>query len=184
MRPNHSYERQQQVVPVVASAEQPCYYLQPDKGNIGSAAAAKRSQPSGSGGLQQTLAGSFAKVTPYARNSKKWEKLTGAVTFCLAIDVMPIYSVEKPGFQQLLKEFDPQYVLPSRKYFSNTAIPTLYAKTCEKVVSEVGHAQHFAATTDVWSSTTTEPYISYIVHFIYRGQLGAAKLLSADHVLS
>ena len=40
------------------------------KGNIGGAAAAKRSQPSGSGGLQQTLAGSFAKVTPYAHNSK------------------------------------------------------------------------------------------------------------------
>ena len=121
------------------------------KGNIGGAAATKCSQPSGSGGLQQTLAGSFAKVTPYACNSKKWEKLTGAVTFCLAKDVMPIYSVEKPGFQQLLKEFDPQYVLPSHKYFSNTAIPTLYAKTHEKVVSEV----HFAATTDLWSCTTT-----------------------------
>ena len=136
------------------------------KGNIGGEAAAKRLQPSGSGGLQQTLAGSFAKVTPYARNSKKWEKLTDAVTFFLAKDVMPIYSVEKPGFQQLLKEFDPQYVLPLRKYFSNTAIPTLHAKTREKVVSEVGHAQDFAATTDLWSSTTTGPYISYTVHFI------------------
>ena len=73
------------------------------KGNIGGAAAAKRLQPSGSGGLQQTLAGSFAKVTSYARNSKKREKLTSAVTFCLAKDVMPIYSVERPGFQQLFK---------------------------------------------------------------------------------
>ena len=68
------------------------------KGNIGGAAAVKRSEPSGSGGLQQTLAGSFAKVTPYVRNSKKWEKLTGAVTFCLAKDVMPIYSVESLDF--------------------------------------------------------------------------------------
>ena len=74
------------------------------KGNTGSAAAAKRSQ--------QTLAGSFAKVTQYARNSKKWEKLTDAVTFCLAKDIMPIYSVEKHGFQQLMKKFDPQYELP------------------------------------------------------------------------
>ena len=81
----------------------------------------------------------------------------------MAKGVMPIYSVEKPGFQQLLKEFDPQYVLPSCKYFSNTAIPTLKG---EKVVSEVDHAQHFAATTDLWSSTTTEPYISYTVYFI------------------
>ena len=94
------------------------------KGNIGDAAAAKLSQPSGSGRLQQTLAGSFARVTPYVRNSKKWKKLTGAVTSCLVKDVMPIYSVEKPGLQQLLKEYDLQYVLSSLKYFSNTAIPT------------------------------------------------------------
>ena len=96
------------------------------KSNIGGAVAAKHSQPSGSGRLQQTLAGSFAKGTPYARNSKKWEKLTGgAVTFCLAADVMLVCSVEKPGFQQLLKEFDPKYVLLSCEYFSKTAIPTL-----------------------------------------------------------
>ena len=92
---------------------------------------------------------------------------------------MPIYSVEKPGFQQLLKEFDPLYVLPSRKYFSNTAIPALYAKTREKVVSEVGQAQFFSATTDLWSSVTTEPYISYTIHY----QMEAAKLLPTDHVL-
>ena len=87
------------------------------KGNIGGAAAAKRSQPSGSGGLQQTLAGSFTKVTPYARNSKKWEKLTGAVTFCLAKNFMPIYSVEKPGFQQLLKEFKPTICIAITQIF-------------------------------------------------------------------
>ena len=136
------------------------------KSNIGSTVMAKRSQPGASGVQQQTLVGLFEKVTPYACNSKKWEKLTSAVTFCLAKDTMPIYSVEKPGFQQLLKEFDPLYVLPSRKYFSNTAIPALYAKTREKVVSEVGQAQFFSATTDLWSSVTTEPYISYTVHFM------------------
>ena len=63
------------------------------KGNIGGTAGTKRSLPSTSGTQQQTLAGSFAKVTPYARNSRKWEQLTGSVTFCLAKDVMPIYSV-------------------------------------------------------------------------------------------
>jgi len=42
---------------------------------------------------------------------------------------MPIYSVKKEGFRQLLHSFDPQYELPSRKYFSNTTIPKLYAKT-------------------------------------------------------
>ena len=77
---------------------------------------------------------------------------------------MPIYSVEKPGFQQLLKEFDPQYVLPSLKYFSKIAIPTLYAKTCEKVVSEIGRVQFFSATTDLWSSSGMTPYMSHYIH--------------------
>ena len=98
------------------------------KGNVGGTAGTKRSLPSTSGTQQQTLAGSFA----YARNSRKWEQLTGLVTFCLAKDVMPIYSVEKPGFRELLKAFDPQYELPSRKYFSNSAIPSLYTQTVKK----------------------------------------------------
>ena len=52
------------------------------KGNIGGAVAAKRSQPSGSSGLQQTLAGSFAKVTPYARNSKRATRVAEADWCC------------------------------------------------------------------------------------------------------
>ena len=62
----------------------------------------------------------------YDRNGKKWKNLTAAVTNCLAKDMMPIYSVQKEGFRQLLATFDPQYELPSQKYFSNTAIPKLY----------------------------------------------------------
>ena len=76
------------------------------KGNIGGTAGTKRSLPSTSGMQQQTLTGSFVKVTPYVQNSRKWEKLTGAVTFCLAKDVMLIFPVEKPGFRELLKAFD------------------------------------------------------------------------------
>ena len=45
------------------------------------------------------------------------------------IRMLPVYTVEKPGFVNLLKQFDPQYELPSRKYFSKTAIPKLYEST-------------------------------------------------------
>lgn len=44
----------------------------------------------------------------YDRNGKKWQKLTDSVTNCLAKDMMPIYSVEKEVFRQLLATFDPQ----------------------------------------------------------------------------
>ena len=105
----------------------------------------------------------------YGRGSNKWQELTDSVSYCIAKDMMPIYTVEKEGFKTLLKSFDSKYEVPSRKYFSQTALPALYAKTQETVSNELEEVRgggYFAATTDLWSSTTSEPYISYTVHFI------------------
>ena len=69
----------------------------------------------------------------------------------------------------LLNSFNSKYEVPSRKYFSQTAPPTPYAKTQETVsneLEEVKRGGYFAATTDLWFSTTSEPYISYTIHFI------------------
>lgn len=52
------------------------------------------------------------------------------------------------------------------KINSGTAIPALYATIREKVSSSIAGAKYFAATTDMWSSTTSAPHMSYTVHFI------------------
>ena len=39
-------------------------------------------------------------------------------------------------------------------------------QTRETVAAEVKSAEFLAATTDMWSSHTTEPYMSYTVHFV------------------
>ena len=97
---------------------------------------------------------------------KKWKELTDSVTYCIAKDALPIYSVEKPGFKQMLKCFDSKYELPSRKYFLNTAIPELYTTVRERVRQEISAVDYYSATTDLWSSKGMRPYISYTVHFI------------------
>ncbi|KAK0144040.1 Zinc finger BED domain-containing protein 1 [Merluccius polli] len=62
----------------------------------------------------------------------------------------------------MIKTLDPRYKLPSRKYFSQVAIPNLYQQNrCDGQT-----VRHFAATTDMWSSRTMEPYLSLTVHFI------------------
>ena len=123
------------------------------------------SQPSSSSS-QPTIVDVMQKLKPHSRDSKKWKDLTDSVTFCLCKDMLPIYTVEKPGFQQMLKSFDSQYQLPSRKYFSETAIPKLYNQEQERVAAELSQVKHFAATTDMWSSETGQPFLSYTVHFI------------------
>ena len=73
-----------------------------------------------------------------------------------------MYNVEKPGFCTLLKLFDGRYRLPSCKYSSETAIPSLYSNGRPKLLEELSLiAVHFSATTDFWSSA---PYISYTIH--------------------
>ena len=52
------------------------------------------------------------KLKKYYRSLKKWKQLTDSVTYFLAKDMLPLYSVEKEGFQRLVKTFDSQYQLP------------------------------------------------------------------------
>ena len=86
--------------------------------------------------------------------------------YCIGKDMLPVYSVEKEGFANLLKQFDPQYKLPSRKYFSKTAIPKLYDSTRESVLHNIKNLKFYSATTDMWSSINGDPYMSYTIHYI------------------
>ena len=133
-----------------------------NEGNSKNDSSFKRSSSSREAVGQKTL----LDVQKNDRKSKKWPELTDRVTYCIAKDMMPIYSVQTEGFRQLLYSFDPRYELPDRKYFSNIAIPKLYEKTRESVATDVKSAVYFASTTDLWSSQTMEPYLNYTVRYI------------------
>ena len=115
---------------------------------------------------QMSLLDAFSRGTPYDRKSKRWNEITNSITIHLAKDMVPLNTVEKGGFKQMIKMLDPRYELQSRKYFSQVAIPNLYQKNRAKLETELATVPHFAATTDMWSSHTMEPYLSLTVHFI------------------
>ena len=134
--------------------------------------------------IQPTIVQAMDKATKYRRSTKKWQKLTDSVTYCLCKDMMPLYSVEKPGFCKMLQVFDPQYDLPGRKYFLQTAIPLLYDSLREKIVFELREIDHFAATADMWSSHTStgEPYLTYTIHFINADWKLESRVLQASYL--
>ena len=115
---------------------------------------------------QQTLTQVVEVAQSYERTGNKWKELTESVAFFKARDGQPMYTVEKSGFRKMLKTFDAKYQLPSRKYFSETAIPRLYSSVREKVIEELSSVEYFSGTTDLWSSVGLKPYISYTIHFI------------------
>ena len=95
------------------------------KGNASSSSSSSSSQP--------TIAAAFDKVKPLDTKSKEHKSLTDSITRCLAKDMLPIRTVEKPGFKAMISRFNPKYQLPSRSYFSRVAIPSLYTTTRESV---------------------------------------------------
>ena len=115
---------------------------------------------------QATLPELFTKTQKYERTTRRWREITDSITYCISKDMLSIYTVEKEGFRRLTYTLDSKYEIPSAKYFSSVAIPALYEKTRETVAVEVQSAYYFSSTTDMWSSSTMEPYLSYTVHFI------------------
>ena len=92
--------------------------------------------------------------------------MTQAIAYHIAKDGVPLYTVEKPGFRQIVAKLNPRYDLPSRKYFSSREIPGLYSSVCDNVLRELRPVTHFAATIDLWTSTSCEPYITVTIHYI------------------
>lgn len=113
--------------------------------------------------MQQTQ---MAVFMPYDKQSKRHKDITKAVTNFLAKDMMPLSTVENVGFRKMMSVIDPRYELPGRKYFSRTAIPALYGEVRDRVEEQLKSVSYFATTADLWSSRTSEPYLSLTVHFI------------------
>ena len=66
---------------------------------------------------------------------------------------------------KMLTKFNPRYDLPSRNYFSRVAIPSLYSEVKSHIQQQITNGLFFSAgTTDLWSSLTSEPYLSYSLH--------------------
>ena len=116
---------------------------------------------------QLTLVQLTTASQKYEQKGRKWKEFTNAVTYYIAYkDSLPIYMVEKSGFQRMLNPFDARYEVPGWTYFSRTVIPTLYASVREQVKQELSTVQYFLATTDLWSSIVTKLYMSYTLHFV------------------
>ncbi|CAM4658701.1 unnamed protein product [Leuciscus chuanchicus] len=116
--------------------------------------------------IQTSLAESFTKGIAYEKSSKRWKEITRAITMYICKDMIPVYTVEKKGFRDLIKTLDPRYVIPSRKHFSEVELPRLYGECRGKLEQELGNVLYFATTTDLWTSRTTQPYMSLTIHFI------------------
>ena len=68
----------------------------------------------------------FQRAVLYDPHGQKSRTLTEAVTYCTAQDAMPFSTVQREGFRNMLKAFDPRYLPPSKSQMTKVHIPKLY----------------------------------------------------------
>ena len=119
-----------------------------------------------SSGAQKQLKESFVAHAPLSHSTTRWKKLTEAVCYYIANDMLPLDTVSGEGFLHMIKEFEPRYNPPGRKALTTNYLPSLYQREMDRVKASLGDATSFAMTTDIWSSRANDSYISYTFHYI------------------
>ena len=85
----------------------------------------------------------------------------------IAIDMQPVTIVEDTGFQSLVRLLDSRYQLPSRRHIMRSLLPAdMYTTRDGEIKRELLLISHEALTSDLWTSRTTESYLTITCHFV------------------
>ncbi|XP_063239945.1 zinc finger BED domain-containing protein 4-like [Bacillus rossius redtenbacheri] len=115
---------------------------------------------------QPTLAHFLSEKSKFKPGDKCAEKFNCLIAQMICLDQQPFSIVENVGFRQLVQALEPRYTIPTRKTFSNKLIPEMYSNLKENVKKELEDAKYIGITTDLWTSTSQDDYLSITVHFI------------------
>lgn len=95
------------------------------------------------------------------------KKITKLIAEMLALDLQPSALVENAGLNRLLEYLQPQYSLPPSSFFTSTAIPDMYERVKDVVLTHLKEAEggvvHF--TTSIWVSSQTREYLTLTAHW-------------------
>lgn len=123
---------------------------------------------------QPTISSALRAATPYTTKSREHKLRTDAVLDYITSDGRPLSTVDSTKFIQMSKVFDNRYKLPSRRSITDTCLPEKFITVRTGIQRKLAENKNslvsiFSFTTDLWSSSTLEPYISLTAHYITNG---------------
>ncbi|XP_034024641.1 zinc finger BED domain-containing protein 1-like [Thalassophryne amazonica] len=93
-------------------------------------------------------------------------KITDSVVHFICLDLRPYCVVENRGFRYMVNTLEPRYVIPTRRYIIEIAVPRKYEEVKEHVKTSLTSAARVALTCDGWTSRATQLYVTITCHFI------------------
>lgn len=133
---------------------------------------------------QLTLMDSFASKKIWDINDRRSKAINEKVMKMMALDNQPFSMVEDDGFIQLIAHLQPRYMLPSRRYFSDTMLPQVYDNIKALVESELSEpdGKYVSFASDIWTcSKSKETFISLSGHWIKQNFTCIDAVLHGTH---
>ncbi|KAM9809120.1 zinc finger BED domain-containing protein 4-like [Syngnathus typhle] len=120
---------------------------------------------------QSTLEAAFQKGKTYPDDSPRAGNITDLIAKMICLDLQPISIVEDRGFNALMKYVDPSFKMPSRKKIKEETITHMYTAFCNEVKRTLENAESVVLTTDMWTSRSTQSYLTVTCHFVHDWQM-------------
>ena len=117
---------------------------------------------------QVFLQGSVEMRKIWYINDFRVKRIHSKVGEMIAIDCQPISIVDHKGFKSLVTTLEPKYQMPSRKYFSETVIPSIARRIRVTIASQLQKsAEYVSFTTDAWSSDVkSDALLGFTAHWV------------------
>lgn len=122
----------------------------------------------------------FKKQNVYDRESNRKKEIDKALVLMVCKDFQPFSIVEDTGFQNLVKIFDPRYVLPSRPTLRDSLLKQNYEICKEKLFALLQNVCHVSLTCDLWSSRANESFLTVTCHLIDKDYKMHCTVLSTN----
>ena len=116
---------------------------------------------------QPSITEAFHQMEPLSQSSKRWKQLNNSVCQCIAKDMLPVSIVNNCGFRNMLHTFEPRFVLPDRKTFTQHYLPEMHECEKKRIANSMKCGlRYFSLTTDGLTSRTNHSYIAHTIHYI------------------
>ena len=133
---------------------------------------------------QLSLEESFASKKIWDINDSRSKGIHKAIMTMMALENQPFSIVEDDGFVKLMAHLQPRYLIPSRKYFSETMLSEVYGDLRSTVLDELAapEGDFVSFTSDIWTcSSSSEAFISLSGHWIKTSFKRQSAVLAAAH---
>ena len=118
---------------------------------------AKGKEKASSSSRQLTLQESSDKTQKWDINDPRAHKIHTSSGEMIALDYHPFSIVDDVGFIRLLCSLEPRYmyVIPSRRYNTETVMPTIYDTVKKEVEVQIADVPYMSFASDLWSTTVS-----------------------------